>query len=130
MDAIQRLRGRAQANGKLQSTKEQTVTVKSAAPAQGGGGQAQEGQAPAQYIVIEPTSPTEIYVPYYDPAVVYGAWPYPDYSPYYFPPPPGYYRWGCDCRRDRIRQRRRNRSCHLGQLRLGPPQHQRRQSQR
>jgi Protein of unknown function (DUF3300) len=94
MDAIQRLRGRAQANGKLQSTKEQTVTVKSAAPAQGGGGQAQEGQAPAQYIVIEPTSPTEMYVPYYDPAVVYGAWPYPDYSPYYFPPPPGYYAGG------------------------------------
>ena len=94
MDAIQRLRGRAQANGKLQSTKELTVTVKSAAPAQGGGGQAQEGQAPAQYIVIEPTSPTEMYVPYYDPAVVYGAWPYPDYSPYYFPPPPGYYAGG------------------------------------
>jgi hypothetical protein len=94
MDAIQRLRGRAQANGKLQSTKEQTVTVESAAPAQGGGGQAQEGQAPAQYIVIEPTSPTEMYVPYYDPAVVYGAWPYPDYSPYYFPPPPGYYAGG------------------------------------
>jgi hypothetical protein len=94
MDAIQRLRGRAQANGKLQSTKELTVTVTSAAPAQGGGGQAQEGQAPAQYIVIEPTSPTEMYVPYYDPAVVYGAWPYPDYSPYYFPPPPGYYAAG------------------------------------
>src|SRR6478735_4906056 len=94
MDAIQRLRGRAQANGKLQSTKEQTVTVESAAPAQGGGGQAREGQAPAQYIVIEPTSPTEMYVPYYDPAVVYGAWPYPDYSPYYFPPPPGYYAGG------------------------------------
>jgi hypothetical protein len=94
MDAIQRLRGRAQANGKLQSTKELTVTAKSAAPAQGGGGQAQEGQAPAQYIVIEPTSPTEMYVPYYDPAVVYGAWPYPDYSPYYFPPPPGYYAGG------------------------------------
>jgi Protein of unknown function (DUF3300) len=94
MDAIQRLRGRAQANGKLQSTKEQTVTVKSAAPAQGGGGQAQEGQAAAQYIVIEPTSPTEMYVPYYDPTVVYGAWPYPDSSPYYFPPPLGYYAGG------------------------------------
>jgi hypothetical protein len=26
-------------------------------------------------------------VPYYEPAVVYGAWPYPDYAPYYFPPP-------------------------------------------
>jgi hypothetical protein len=91
MDAIQRLRARAQANGKLQSTKEQTVTVKNAVPVQENGGPAQGGQTPAQYIVIEPTSPTEMYVPYYDPAVVYGAWPYPDYSPYYFPPPPGYY---------------------------------------
>src|SRR5262249_6160166 len=43
-----------------------------------------------QYVVIEPTSPSEIYVPYYEPAVVYGDWPYPDYAPYYFPPPPGY----------------------------------------
>src|SRR5262249_5688668 len=28
--------------------------------------------------------------PYYDPGVVYGAWPYPEYPPYYFPPAPGY----------------------------------------
>ena len=34
MDAIQRLRGRAQANGKLQTTKEQTVTVKTEAQKQ------------------------------------------------------------------------------------------------
>ena len=26
-----------------------------------------------------------VYVPYYDPAVVYGDWPYADYPPYYFP---------------------------------------------
>ena len=39
-----------------------------------------------QYVVIEPASPNEIYVPYYEPAVVYGDWPYPDYAPYYFPP--------------------------------------------
>ena len=64
MDAVQRLRGRAQANGKLQSTKEQTVTVKT------------EDQR--QYIVIEPASPTELYLPYYEPAMVYGDWPYPD----------------------------------------------------
>jgi hypothetical protein len=76
MDSIQRLRTRAQANGKLQTTKEQTVTVKT------------EDQK--QYVMIEPTSPTEIYVPYYEPAVVYGDWPYPDYAPYYFPPPYGY----------------------------------------
>ena len=34
--------------------------------------------------------PDTIYVPYYDPAVVYGGWPYPAYPPYYFPPPLGY----------------------------------------
>ena len=80
MDSVQRLRARAQANGKLQSTKEQTVTVKT------------EDQK--QYVVIEPASPTEIYVPYYEPAAVYGDWPYPDYAPYYFPPPPGYFAAG------------------------------------
>ena len=77
MDSIQRLRGRAQANGKLTTTKEQTVTTKT--------------ENRQQFIAIEPTSPTEIYVPYYEPAVVYGAWPYPDYMPHYFPPPPGYF---------------------------------------
>jgi hypothetical protein len=76
MDTIQRLRARARANGKLESTKQQTVTVKT------------EDQK--QYVVIEPASPNEIYVPYYEPAVVYGDWPYPDYAPYYFPPPYGY----------------------------------------
>ncbi len=77
MDAIQRLRGKAQANGKLKTTKEQTVSVQT------------EDQK--QYIAIEPTSTSEIYVPYYEPAVVYGDWPYPDYAPYYFAPPYGYF---------------------------------------
>ena len=70
MDAIQRLRARAQANNKLQSTKEQKVTV-----------QKVENK---QVIVIEPTNPDTMYVPYYDPAVVYGTWPYASYPPYYF----------------------------------------------
>jgi hypothetical protein len=73
MDAIQRLRVKAQANNKLQSTSQQTVTTQST------GGR--------QYIYIAPTDPDELYVPYYDPAVVYGPWPYPDYPPYYWPPP-------------------------------------------
>jgi Protein of unknown function (DUF3300)/Chaperone of endosialidase len=74
MDAIQRLRAKADANSKLTSTKEQRVTRK----------QVEGGR---EVIVIEPTDPNTVYVPYYDPAVVYGAWPYPEYPPYYFPPP-------------------------------------------
>src|ERR1700734_3574171 len=73
MDAIQRLRVKAQANNKLQSTSQQTVTTQST------GGR--------QYIYIAPTDPDELYVPYYDPSVVYGGWDYPDYPPYYWPPP-------------------------------------------
>jgi hypothetical protein len=77
MDSVQRLRARAQANGKLKSGKEQTVSVKT--------------EDNNNYIVIEPTSQNEIYVPYYEPAVVYGEWPYPDYAPYYFAAPVGYF---------------------------------------
>jgi Protein of unknown function (DUF3300) len=70
MDAIQRLRAKAQANNKLTSTKEQTVKVQ----------QVQNKQV----IAIEPTEPDSVYVPYYDPAVVYGDWSYSDYPPYSF----------------------------------------------
>ena len=73
MDAIQRLRAQAQANNKLASNQQQTVTA-----------QQQDGR---QVIVIAPTQPDTIYVPYYDPSVVYGPWPYPAYPPYYWPPP-------------------------------------------
>src|SRR5204863_1490876 len=38
-------------------------------------------------IRIEPASPQVIYVPTYNPTVVYGAWPYPAYPPYYYYPP-------------------------------------------
>ncbi len=76
MDAVQRLRTKAQANNKLQSTKEQKVSVKQ--------------EQSKQVIVIEPAVPDTMYVPYYDPGVVYGGWPYPSYPPYYFPPPYGY----------------------------------------
>lgn len=72
MDAVQRLRVRAQGTDKLKSTKEQNVTVR-----QDGG---------RQVVAIEPTNPETVYVPYYDPAVVYGAWPYPEYPPYEYWP--------------------------------------------
>jgi Protein of unknown function (DUF3300)/Chaperone of endosialidase len=73
MDAIQRLRAKAQANNTLQSTKEQKVTVSETVG--------------KQVIAIAPTDPNTVYVPYYNPAVVYGSWPYPAYPPYYWPPP-------------------------------------------
>ena len=70
MDAIQRLRVKAQANDKLKSTEQQKVTVVQ--------------QADRQVVTIEPTNPDTLYVPYYDPGVVYGAWPYADDPAYYF----------------------------------------------
>jgi len=69
MDTIQSLRAKAQAAGNLNTTKEQTVIVEE------------------KIIKIEPASPQVIYVPAYNPTVVYGAWPYPAYPPYsYYPP--------------------------------------------
>jgi hypothetical protein len=74
LDAIQRLRAKAQAQGNLKTTKEQTVIVEQPA-------------AQTTVIKIEPTNPQVVYVPTYNPTVVYGAWPYPAYPPYaYYPP--------------------------------------------
>ena len=95
MDAIQRLRARAQKEGNLKSTPEQTVTVEPApaAPASPAPGQPPQTvvvqQPPAQVIMIEPANPQVVYVPAYNPTVVYGTWPYPAAPPYY-PYPPGY----------------------------------------
>jgi hypothetical protein len=73
MGAIQRLRSKAQAQGTLASTQQQTVNTVT-----------QEG---TQVIVIQSASPEIVYVPQYSPTVVYGAWPYPAYPPYpYYPP--------------------------------------------
>jgi hypothetical protein len=70
MDAIQRLRTKAYDNKKLVTTKQQKVSV-----------QTQESK---QVVVIEQADLGTMYVPYYDPATVYGSWPYAEYPPYYF----------------------------------------------
>ena len=42
-------------------------------------------------IVVLPANANEIYVPIYNPVVVYGSyWPAPDYPPVYVTPPPGF----------------------------------------
>jgi hypothetical protein len=72
MDAIQRLRQRAQTAKSLASTPQQTVSTEE------------------QEIVIEPANPEIIYVPAYNPWCAYGAWPYADYPPFDFEPWAGY----------------------------------------
>jgi hypothetical protein len=90
MDAVQRLRAKANAEGNLQTNKEQKVIVEQApaAPVQQNV-TVEAPPAPAQttIIKIEPANPQVVYVPTYNPTVVYGAWPYPAYPPYYYYPP-------------------------------------------
>jgi len=83
MNAVQTLRSEAYRNGHLKTTEQQRVVA----------------QGPD--IVIQPATPEVIYVPAYEPAVVYGSfWNYPSY---YYPgvwaPWPGYsfvngFAWG------------------------------------
>ncbi|CAD6556352.1 hypothetical protein LMG27952_06092 [Paraburkholderia hiiakae] len=79
MDSVQRLRAQAQKAGNLKSNEQQKVVVQPAS-----------STSTTQTIVIEPANPQVVYVPTYNPTVVYGAWPYPAYPPVYMPPPPGY----------------------------------------
>ncbi|MNJ07422.1 hypothetical protein D3C77_15200 [compost metagenome] len=90
MNSVQRLRAKAKAAGHLESNDQQTVTVQPASAPAGGTTTVVQAAAPAQTIVIQPTNPQVVYVPSYNPSVVYGSWPYPSYPPAYYPPSPGY----------------------------------------
>jgi uncharacterized membrane protein YgcG len=69
MKAVQSLRAKAQAAGNLKTTKEQKVIVEK------------------ETIIIQAADPQVVYVPVYNPTVVYGVWAYPAYPPaYYYPP--------------------------------------------
>ena len=78
MASVQRLRAQAQKAGNLKSTEQQKVIV-------------QQGAPETTIIQIEQANPQVVYVPTYNPTVVYGTWAYPAYPPPYYPPPPGYY---------------------------------------
>jgi len=71
MDAIQRLRTKAVDSGNLKTTSEQKVTV----------------EPTTTTVIVEAANPQVVYVPTYNPTVVYGAWSYPAYPPYYYYPP-------------------------------------------
>ena len=72
MAAVQRMRGRAQSNGRLSSSPQQTVT-----------NETQNGQSAVQ---IEPANPDYIDVPEYNPQYVWGAATVGYYPPLSYPP--------------------------------------------
>jgi uncharacterized protein DUF3300 len=82
--AVQRLRERAQSAGHLKSTEQQMV--KTVGAPTGAGASSGTGTEGTSMIAIEPANPDYLYVPVYDPRVVYGDWPYPEYEPYYWYP--------------------------------------------
>jgi hypothetical protein len=67
MDTVQNLRKKAQAAGNLETNAQQKVVVEN------------------NYITVEPANPQVVYVPTYNPTVVYGTWWWPAYPPYYPP---------------------------------------------
>jgi hypothetical protein len=64
MDTVQELRAKAYAQGNITTTEEQKVIVEE------------------RIIRIETASPDYLYVPVYDPYVIYGPWWYPAYLPF------------------------------------------------
>ncbi len=82
MNAVQTLRAKAQAQGSLVTTTQQVVKTQRVESAQSSG-----SGSGSQVIIIEPAQPDVIYVPSYNPTVVYGSWPYPSYPPYQWYPP-------------------------------------------
>jgi hypothetical protein len=68
MAAVQRMRARAQAAGKLRSNGQETVTT--------------ETQGDQSAIDIQPANPEVVYVPYYNPAYIWGPPAYGYYPPW------------------------------------------------
>ena len=79
---IQFLRQKADEAGNLKTTKQQKVTKQERTSPPPGGEASSSTQS--VYYVIEPADPEVVYVPVYEPAVVYGSWWYPSYPPYYW----------------------------------------------
>ncbi|MBV8634901.1 MAG: DUF3300 domain-containing protein [Burkholderiaceae bacterium] len=72
MDTVQALRAKAAANGTLQSSSQEVV------------------QSQNNDIMIVPATPDLVYVPYYDPGIVFGVWWWPAQPPLFWNPPLAY----------------------------------------
>ncbi len=67
MDSVQRLRREAQSAGTLSTTPQEVISTQ------------------GQTVTIEPANPETVYVPCYNPGLVYGPWPYAAFPPFYYP---------------------------------------------
>jgi hypothetical protein len=76
--SVQKLRRQAIADGKLKSSPRLTV------------------RDTGNVVTITSADPAVLYVPVYNPALVFGAWAYPDYPPMFIEPPPGFDVSGAD----------------------------------
>jgi len=74
MNTVQGLRSKAKEAGNLKSNEQQSVSVDDSQPQQ-------------TIIKIEPADPQVVYVPTYNPTVIYGSWWWPAYPPFYYYPP-------------------------------------------
>ena len=74
MSAVQSLRHDAMAAGNLKATPQCHCVI----------------QTSGEIISILPSDSSVVCIPVYNPKVAYGAWPEPDYPPYYFPVPAGF----------------------------------------
>ncbi len=72
MARVQHLRRQARAAGNLKSDERMSII------------------RTGNHIAIEPAAREVIYVPYYNPAIVYGSWAWPGHTPYYWSPWRGY----------------------------------------
>ena len=73
MDTVQKLRNKAKDEGNLKTTEQQKVIV-------------EEPSSGETVVIVEPADPEVVYVPSYNPTVVYGTWWWPHYSPWYYHP--------------------------------------------
>jgi hypothetical protein len=83
MDAVQTMRSKAQASGSLKTTPEQVVVVTNMVTTNLV--QQETVYVTNQVVQIQPAQPQVIYVPQYNPTVVYGGYPVA-YPGYYYPP--------------------------------------------
>jgi hypothetical protein len=106
MDTVQGLRARADTTGNLKTTEQQVVRT--------------EVQGSQKIYVVESPKPEVVYVPTYNPTVVYGSWWYPDAAVLRLPAGLRLSAW------PRLRHRRGRRRSDLGGLQLGMGSRQRR----
>ena len=73
MDTVQKLRSKAKEEGNLETTEQQKVIV-------------EQPSSSETVVIIEPADPQVVYVPSYNPTIIYGPWWWPHYTPWYYQP--------------------------------------------